>query len=334
MTKRVFVFRVIGNRNIGLGHIYRALTIASEFKNDKIIFVSDFTNRDKLVNLVPNKYDILIFEKSKIVNSIIKINPFVVFNDILSTKINDVQPLKKNGIKVINFEDLGKGSKYADLTVNEIFDKPLNKFTGVIWGSKYFFLRKEFENVKPNKFRKKIRNIIVTFGGSDQFNLTLKTYEIIKDICKEKKIKIQIVVGPAYEFYDLLLKRTYDDNNVEIHHSTGIISSIMSQCDLAISSNGRTIFELAHMNVPTIAVPQHKREQTHSFSSLKTGFILLSIYKKTKTGNEIGKNFKKIVNNNLLRKKLYDGMIKFNFVSNRNKVINIINETINHSNEH
>ena len=46
------------------------------------------------------------------------------------------------------------------------------------------------------------------------------------------------------------------------------------------------------MNLPTIAVPQHEREQTHSFSSLKTGFILLNIYKKTQTGNEIRKTLK------------------------------------------
>ena len=227
MNKKIFIFRVIGNRHIGLGHIYRALTIASEFKKNKIIFISDFSNQDKLENLVPSDYEILIYKKSQIIKSIIKLKPFVVFNDILSTKTSDVQPLRKKGIKVINFEDLGNGSKFANLTVNEIFDKPLNKFKGVIWGSKYFFLRKEFEKIKPNKFRDKIKNIIITFGGSDQFNLTLKTYEIIKDICKWKKIKIQIVVGPAYEFYDLLLNKTYDDNNVEIHYSTGIISSIM-----------------------------------------------------------------------------------------------------------
>ena len=40
----------------------------------------------------------------------------------------------------------------------------------------------------------------------------------------------------------------------------------MEQSQLAIVSNGRTLYELAHMNIPAIVLSQHKRESTHSFA--------------------------------------------------------------------
>ena len=328
MNKPLIIFRVIGNQKIGLGHIYRALTIADELKDNKIIFVSDLTNKKILINLVPNNYNILVFKKSEVIKKIIKMKPDLVINDILSTKIIDVLPLKENKIKTINFEDLGLGAKYADLTINEIHDKPLNNNKNTLWGSNYFFLRKEFNKTTPISFNKKISNVLITFGGSDQYNLTLKTYLAIKDMCKKNHIRIHIVTGPAYKYSDILNRETYLNTNVEIHHSTGIMSKIMNSCDIAISSNGRTIFELAHMNLPTIVIPQHLREQTHTFSSSKTGFILLNMYKKDITLKKLKINFSNLIQDNFLRKTLYTKMKKFNFVKTKNKSISMINKIL------
>ena len=100
----------------------------------------------------------------------------------------------------------------------------------------------------------------------------------------------------------------------------------MTKCDLAICSNGRTVFELAHMNIPGIVIPQHQREQTHSFSSIMTGFIVLKMYQKNYKFNILSKYFVKLINNAAFRKKLYSRMVKYNFIDNKKKTINIINQ--------
>jgi len=46
---------------------------------------------------------------------------------------------------------------------------------------------------------------------------------------------------------------------------------------VAISSNGRTVYELADMNIPSIIVSHHEREASHSFASLDKGFINLGV---------------------------------------------------------
>lgn len=326
--KKTIVFRVIGSRLIGLGHIYRALTVAHELSENKIIFVIDKNNEDLLTNLIPKKINTYSFNKLKIIEGIVTLKPDLVINDILSTREKDIIKLKNKGIKVINFEDLGKGGKYTDLTINEIYDKPLNNNSNTVWGTDYFFLRDEFKAVKQNQFNKIVKNILITFGGSDPHNLTLKSYNLIKDICKKEKIRIHIVTGPAYKFLEVIRDETFNDTNVEIHNSTGIISKVMTQCDIAISSNGRTIFELAHMNIPSIVIPQHKRESTHSFSSLENGFILLGVYSKRFDDQDIKKYFKRLIKKNLFRSRMFKKMKKFNFILNKHKVVSIINEII------
>ena len=58
------------------------------------------------------------------------------------------------------------------------------------------------------------------------------------------------------------------------------LSIYMSQADLAIASQGRTMYELAYMTVPTIIMAQNERELTHEFGYLSNGFINLGLGKE------------------------------------------------------
>ena len=49
----------------------------------------------------------------------------------------------------------------------------------------------------------------------------------------------------------------------------------MRAADFAITSNGRTVFELAACNTPTITISQNEREDLHTFSSACRGAINL-----------------------------------------------------------
>ena len=41
--KRI-IFWIIGNQEVGLGHIYRAVTLALELRNHEVLFVTDTEN--------------------------------------------------------------------------------------------------------------------------------------------------------------------------------------------------------------------------------------------------------------------------------------------------
>ena len=55
----------------------------------------------------------------------------------------------------------------------------------------------------------------------------------------------------------------------------------MSRCDIAITSRGRTCYELAMMGIPAIAMAQNRREETHGFANHENGFNYLGLKPST-----------------------------------------------------
>jgi spore coat polysaccharide biosynthesis predicted glycosyltransferase SpsG len=53
------------------------------------------------------------------------------------------------------------------------------------------------------------------------------------------------------------------------------VSRYMARADLAITSAGRTVFELASLGVPMVVVPQNDRELQHVFALESPGVVAL-----------------------------------------------------------
>jgi spore coat polysaccharide biosynthesis predicted glycosyltransferase SpsG len=97
------------------------------------------------------------------------------------------------------------------------------------------------------------------------------------------------------------------------------MSSIMEKADLAISSAGRTMYELAHMRVPSIIMSQHEREETHTFARAENGFEYIGLMNPFNSQRLI-ESFNKMLDTQN-RKRLYDCMKKFRFERNKKRVI-------------
>ena len=322
----VIIFRVIANPLVGSGHVYRSLTLAHEMSENKVLFITEDSDSKTVNKIINGQFPIISEKKDNIIQRLLSEMPDIVINDILDTHEHDVFPLKNAGIRVINFEDLGSGAKQADITINELFETPIIESDNILWGNQYFFVREEFENANPHESFKDVKSVLLSFGGIDKLNCTLKAYLSIKEFCKQHQIKISIVTGPGYLEYEKLEELTKNDENTVLKNSPGIISKIMEKCEIAITSNGRTVYELAHMNIPSIAIPQHDREGTHEFASSDRGFVVLK--KNSPQSEEITSDillaFQKLVENHSHRNDLYSKMRQYKFDKNRKKVVNLI----------
>ena len=98
----------------------------------------------------------------------------------------------------------------------------------------------------------------------------------------------------------------------------------MEKSDIAISSNGRTVFELAHMNIPSIIISQNDRELTHSFGTEENGFVNLGKYIERETEQRLLPEFGELINNRHKRFKLYERMKRYDFRKNKQKVVSLI----------
>ena len=327
LQRKRIVFNVIGNVKVGMGHIYRALSLAHEITDHEIIFVC--SNADKLaVDKIASK-DYKVIESENVKKTILELKPDILINDILNTNEKFILTLKKQGIKIVNFEDLGSGAKYANIVFNELYETPILEYKNILWGSDWYFLRDEFDGAEQNNFEENVKNVLITFGGTDQHNLTLISLKAIYPFIQEKNINVQIICGGGYLYKEELnnyLKES-EYKNIEVNYQTAIISKKMENIQLAITSNGRTVYELAHMHIPSIVISQHERENTHKFSKLENGFINLGIIDKN-IYDKIQHYVKKMIYDKEYRYLLYLNSLKFHFLNNKKRVINKIMELL------
>jgi len=229
-----------------------------------------------------------------------------------------MEGLKKLSIKTINFEDLGEGSKIADLVINAIYpEKQIIK--NHYFGHDYFILRDEFiySEIKNNK--EKIESILISFGGVDPNNYTKKVIETIYEYCMQNSIRINVVTGFGYKKYDSI----DDYKNINIYKNVANISKYMLEADLIFTSAGRTTYEVASIGVPTIVLAQNDRELTHFFASSEFGFINLGL--GYNVSNELLlKEFIELVNSYENRKYMSELMLKFDLKSGRKRVNKLI----------
>jgi len=322
LTKKKILFVVTGNREVGLGHVYRSLTLANSLLPYEIEFLVDKNSRLAYTKIAELNYKVHIQTEESLVEEIKKINPDVIINDILDTSAEYVLSLKKNGFTVINFEDIGEGALYADLVINALYPEKLPR-PNHYFGYKYFIPRDEFIHSPTKKIKPLVENILITFGGTDPNNLTVKVLESIYDFCKEKNISIKVILGLGYKDKETLKKF----RDISILRDVKNMSEHMLEADVIFTSAGRTVYEAACIGTPTIVLAQNERELTHFFATAENGFVNLGLGIKV-SKSDILNTFKYLVDNFEERKFLSKLMLSKDIRSGKERVLNLIKKTI------
>ena len=324
LQRQRIVFRVIGNDQVGMGHIYRALSVAHEMTDHEVLFVTDIKSDVAVRELAGYEYWTGVYRQVEIEEKILGLKPDLVIFDALDTDANMVLRFRDHGITVVSFEDLGSGSHHTNLTINELYDEPQFFGDNYCWGHEYFFVRDEFQNAKPRIFENSVSHLLLTFGGTDQHDLSKKIFMAIQEICKHRGIHIHIVTGPGYDGYERLATAIAGESNVTLTHATGIMSDIMESCDVAITSNGRTVYELAHMNIPSLVIDQHERESSHNFGRKDNGFISLGLYESQITEPQLKERLVQLLDDVKYRYDLFSKMQSIEFSNSKKNIVDMV----------
>jgi len=252
------VFLTEGGKEIGLGHLMRAISLSDAF-SEKGIIPSIYVNGDESVA------DILYNKKYRIFNWIDN------FGDIKNELCNaDMAIIDSYKAPCELYEIISSSSKqsvYIDdylrikyptgtiINCNlyaERLEYPNTGNQRILKGSQFALLRKEFWETPERHIRDNVESILITMGGSDIRKLTLPVYNSVKDLFNEIRISILISNAFSYKYYETL----YEQDNLHIWHSqtSREIKDLMDDADLAISGAGQTLLELASTGVPTIVV--------------------------------------------------------------------------------
>lgn len=322
LKRKTVLFVVSGNDEIGLGHVYRCLLLAGGILNHRVIFLVDYKSRLAFEKISQHHYEVHIQQNEELFDAIDAFSPDVVINDILDTPEDYVRSLKKRQFTVINFEDLGEGAQQADLVINALYPER-SVLPNHYFGHAYFCARDEFIYSAAKKVAPPVTNILLTYGGVDPNNLTRKTLASIYNYCCQQGITIRVVLGLGYrqqkslaEFEEAIIRQDVHD-----------ISQEMLQADIAFTSAGRTVYELACIGTPTIVMAQNNREMTHLFASGENGFITLGLG-ADRTASEILAAFRDLVENFNKRQRMNEIMLARAVRTGRGRVLKLIQDTI------
>lgn len=322
LKKKKILFVVTGNNIVGLGHVYNSLLIANDILNHEIQFLVDKDSLLAAEVLSRYNYNVVVQKKSDILEDIKDLRPDIVINDRLDTDEKYISDLKDNCSKVINFEDLGSGASFADLVFNAIY--PENReYDHHYYGANYFLLRDEFLLSKPKVICEKVEKVLLTFGGVDPLNNTLRVLQSIYAYCIDSQIQIQVIAGIGYNKFDTLK----DYPKIDILHDVRNISDHMLDADIIFTSAGRTVYEIASLGVPCIVLAQNSRELTHYFASSENGFVNLGLGSESSC-IEILTVFENLVADFEKRICVSSLMKKTDFKSGRKTVIDLIKNEI------
>jgi spore coat polysaccharide biosynthesis predicted glycosyltransferase SpsG len=264
---------------------------------------------------------------------VLRLEPDLVINDILNTERAYVEDLQRAGARVVNFEDLGPGASVADLVVNDIFMEPASG-PNHLNGPDYFCIRDEFLHTAPSSFRERPQEILLTFGGTDPGNQTVRVGRLVLEHAPADA-HVSFVTGPGYGHGESLKRLLADvpSHRAELAAGTKRMSEYMARADMAVSSAGRTVFELAAMRVPSIIIAANEREETHTFASLDNGFLYLGRVDHV-TDSEIVGALHELLESPARRRWLRERMDHWDFHDGRRRVLNAVTTLLLEQGEH
>lgn len=267
MTKKKVLLRADGNTQIGLGHIYRCIAIAEMLQED---LSCEFLlgHNSQIKNIIPSQFpvkyipaSITLENESEWINENFDTKSLLIILDGYHFNADYQKNLKKLDAKLVYIDDLAKEHMVADAVINHApsanaTDYKKENYTKLFLGIQYAILRQGFlKKAKEAQANfKTISNVLITLGGSDEHNITLKILEPLLEINQIQKI--DIIIGAAYPFKEQLEEKVKSSNkHIQLFSNLSELEMInlMSACDAAFAPCSTTCMELFAVNKPVFA---------------------------------------------------------------------------------
>jgi len=314
MRRKNIAFITNGVFNIGMGHIYRSITLSSKFSCHNAYF---FSHRDAVLGikkLESLNYKVNTFrDYDGLINDLKAKEMDIVINDILDTDYRYISELKNNGFFVVNFEDMGDGSNICDILFNALYEYAGNSSESAYYGYEYECLREDiYKYPIKGEVAHEANNILIGFGGTDINNATQKVLKALDNIDVGDK-KITVILGIGYkhekEIFDFIGKMKIR-NNITVYRDVLSMAKYIYEADLVISGNGRMVYEVVSIGTPLIVCSQNERELLHTFYKICPGIKYVGDI--TNIDEKILEESLKIINNSYEdRKKMNAHIVDF-----------------------
>jgi UDP-2,4-diacetamido-2,4,6-trideoxy-beta-L-altropyranose hydrolase len=273
------VVRTDADSQIGTGHLMRCFSLAQgwQARGGKVVIATNCNNDNLTRHLEAANMPIAAIERPHPnpmdwdrTCEILKSHPDAwVVLDGYHFDAGYQGKIKSCGHRLMAIDDTAHLDKYfADIVLNQNINADRLNYTAeprtrLLLGLRYVLLRPEFieQSVTVPKSSKIARKLLVTLGGGDFDNQTLKVIKAIEEV-KIDGLEAVIVVGPANPHLKQL-QAIIKDSRVPIHLkvNTTHMAELMTWADMAVTAGGSTCWELACMGLPALVIILAENQQ-------------------------------------------------------------------------
>ncbi|MGD8272826.1 MAG: UDP-2,4-diacetamido-2,4,6-trideoxy-beta-L-altropyranose hydrolase [Desulfobacterales bacterium] len=280
MTLSNLIIRADGNARIGSGHLMRCLTLAQGWrsKGGKVTFITACNNHAFLRRLYQEEFQVVKLREPypntgdwRITSKILSDIPdgWVVLDGYHFDSKYHCQ-IQETSHRLLVIDDSNHLDIYhANILLNpninaENLHYTHEPYTRPLLGTRYFQLRSEF--LKWRNWRRSIprlaRKVLVTLGGGDADNQTLKSIQAIQE-SEVEGLEATVVIGPDNPNFEELNSAACGSKlPMRLISNAENMSELMAWADLAISAGGSTCCELAFMGMPVLVITIAENQRT------------------------------------------------------------------------
>lgn len=218
--------------------------------------------------------------------------------------------IKEHRLNLMALDDYGHAQDYAaDIILNPgIRPNPdlylrRRPSTQLLLGPQYFPLRREFLEIPryPRLTSPLGEKILVTLGGADPGQVTLKVIESLTEL--DQQLQIRVVAGPSYPDLDRL-KAAIRQRQILLLQEVDDMAELMMWADIGISAGGGTLAEMAYLGLPAIIIQTAENQAASRFYDTEYGASLYLGDAGTVSNDQILDSVKLLCANSLKRQKM------------------------------
>ena len=264
------VFRVDAGSDIGTGHLMRCLALAQAWKarGGKAVFITSCRIEGLLTRLRDEDFVMYLLPRSapddwddtqKILTGYSGV--LVVLDGYLFDG-DYQQRIKELGHRLLVIDDTAHLKHYyADIILNQNLGAEgllysCEPYTRLLLGTKYVLLRREFTSWSSSKreIPPTARHLLVTLGGADPVNLTLKVIRALQQV-KIPDLEATVVIGGSNPNADILQAETVRGNvKMRLVRDAKNMPELMAWADVAVTAGGTTSWEIAFLGLPSLVL--------------------------------------------------------------------------------
>ena len=270
MSKHTLIIRADADERMGTGHIMRCVALAQEWKKQKgdVLFISSGSGKSVLERFNAEGFEVCMIASpfpdpvdiETTLQQAQKKNARVLVTDGYHFGPQYHEKIKSNGITLMVIDDYNHLPVYhGDILLNQNLGArtiPYNTLPGTVklLGHQFIMLRNEFLTARKDRSPRtgNSENILVTMGGTDPDNTTLKIIKAL-NLLTDITLNIKIILGPSNRHHESI------GNEAAVsRHRCRIISNALNMpelilwSDLAVSAGGSTAWELLYLKTPAL----------------------------------------------------------------------------------